>query len=67
MAYIIAFPATRITGKSAGAPDQAHPADILFFTGVRIERHGEEAAPIRPATKRPAPSPERSTPRCRRN
>lgn len=67
MADIIAFPAARITGASDGIPAQKHPADILFFTGVRIERHAEETAPARRVAKRPAPSPERSTPRRRRN
>lgn len=67
MADIIAFPARRTAGRSKGAPEQMRPADILFFTGVRIERHAEEPAPARIVARRPAPSPERSTPRRRRN
>jgi hypothetical protein len=67
LADIIAFPAARITGTPHGTPEQKCPADILFFTGVRIERHAEEHTAAKPVTKRPAPSPERSTPRRRRN
>jgi hypothetical protein len=72
LADIIAFPARTLAGTSHGTPEQKHPAEILFFTGVRIERHADdvmaaEPAPERSPAKRPAPSPERSTPRRRRS
>ena len=67
MADIIAFPAHRSAGASKEIPVQKHPADILFFTGVRIERHVEEVVPARVVARRPTPSPERSTPRRRRS
>ena len=67
MADIIAFPARRTPGVAAATPTNQRPVEILFFTGVRIERHVDEAAPARDAAKRSALTPERSTPRRRRS
>jgi hypothetical protein len=64
---VIAFPARRNMGTSHATLDQKRSAEILFFTGVRIERHVEDSTPVRPSTKRPAPSRERTAPRRRRN
>lgn len=58
MADIIAFPASAALSRPARGL-AAHPeaarhaqAQILFFTGVRIERHEGEAPVARPVSKR---------------
>lgn len=67
MATIIAFPARRMPGPTTETPAASRPAEILFFTGVRIERHAEEAPRAKRTAKRPALASARSTPRRRRN
>ncbi len=50
-ATVIAFPGC--AAPSAGrVPRRAEPAQILFFTGVRIERHTDESVEIAASPRR---------------
>lgn len=62
MATIIQFSAlAKRPAETAPTSDQQQSAQLLFFTGVRYERHEQVAVqPAKPKRKRQAPEPERS-------
>jgi hypothetical protein len=62
MATILHFSAlAKRPADTAAVNDQQHSAQLLFFTGVRYERHEHVAVqPAKPKRKRQAPAPERS-------
>jgi hypothetical protein len=48
MSVILHFPRQPHPRSESGLEGREKSAEILFFTGVRIERHGEEEQASRP-------------------
>jgi len=48
MSVILHFPTQPKPRTEAGLEGRETSAEILFFTGIRIERHGEEDQESRP-------------------
>jgi hypothetical protein len=42
MSIVLHFPKQPQPRTSSGSENREHSAEILFFTGVRIERHNED-------------------------
>lgn len=59
MAIIITFPSSSRPDPALVRPAGADMAEILFFTGVRIERHSD-ALPDAPKAARPSIRPNRA-------
>ena len=55
MGDVILFRPSRSAGRSNSATDQTQDARILFFTGVRYERHPQPLAEPAPTTSKAPP------------